>query len=581
MLTEPGAKVFSLILEFARAEQGGDPYAFRLDRLQYLLRSADGSFETAELSWDKALLADLLAVQKPGRDPVVLQRIGETLRRFLQPAGWSEQEVLIQQALKEHKRVVLTLRSAAAELYSLPWELITLKGSGQHLAELPEVLVRYEWPGTTTTPEQASPSSSTGRILLCWSAAAGAVPAAEHIAAIQTACERHPQTFDPERDILPHASLGKLDEILAAAQRTGPPISVLHILCHGSASGQTFGLSLHGEDQEEHTVVDAGRLRQMLAPYASMVRLVVLAACDSGNSGELGNQLGSVAQALHRAGLAHVLASRYPLSVVGSIRLAQVLYRELCSATGSLEQAVLAARHSLARDAEQIDWVSLQLYSRASDPAFQPPSFLQRLPSTEVEAEGRPSSSTDKLAVSQAEVPPQKIELSVSRRKLFISGIALGSLLVASTLLYALWPEGPDEGPIVLDNGRCLNLDQTDFETRRDGGEVQQWVCHGGANQNWHRDGRRIVNHNGLCLEVSPPDFKSGRNGGRIQVGVCSPSSDNQQWQHNQKELRTYNNKCLEVRSQDFDSGKQGGAVQQWECTGKPNQWFTDGHQSR
>ncbi len=128
--------------------------------------------------------------------------------------------------------------------------------------------------------------------------------------------------------------------------------------------GQTFGLSLHGEDLEEHTVVDAGRLRQLLAPYASMVRLVVLAACDSGNSGELGNQLGSVAQALHRAGVAQVVASRYPISVAGSIRLVQVLYRELLSATGSLEQAVLSARHSLARDASQIDW--------GKSPALQP-----------------------------------------------------------------------------------------------------------------------------------------------------------------------------------------------------------------
>ncbi len=581
MLTVPGAEVFSLVLEFARAEQGGDPYAFRLDRLQYLLRSADGGFETAELSWDKALLADLLAVQKPGRDPVSLQRIGETLRRFLQPAGWSEQEVYIQQAIKENKRVVLTLRSAAAELSALPWELITLKGSGQHLAELPGVLVRYEWPGTSTTPEQVSPSRSPGRILMCWSAAAGAVPATEHITAIHSACESHQLSFDEARDVLPRASLGKLDETLAAAQRFGPPISVLHILCHGSASGQTFGLSLHGEDVEEHTVVDAGRLRQLLAPYASMVRLVVLAACDSGNSGELGNQLGSVAQALHRAGVAQVVASRYPISVAGSIRLAQVLYRELLSATGNLEQAVLSARHSLARDASQIDWASLQLYSRASDPVFLPPSYLLRSPSAALEAVVMSTGSADKLTVPQREAAPKSIDITVSHRSLIISGIALVGLMIASSLLYAAWPEGPDEGPIVLDNGRCLSLDQTDFETKRDGGEVQQWVCLGGANQNWYRDGRRIVNHNGLCLEVSPPDFKSGRNGGRIQVGVCSPTSDNQQWQQNKKELRTYNNKCLAVRSEDFDSGKQGGAVQQWECTGNTNQWFTDGHQSR
>lgn len=581
MLTEPGSDTFSLVLEFARAEQGGDPYAFRLDRLQYLLRGAEGSFETATLNWDTALLDDLMAIQKPGRDPVILARLGETLRRFLQPAGWSEHEVHIQQSLKEHKRVVLTLRSAAAELYSLPWELITLKGSGQHLAELPNVLVRYEWPGTNTTPAVASSADSPGRVLVCWSSAAGAVPATEHIAAIHKACEGHPLSFDRDRDVLPHASLGKIDEILAAAQQKGPPIAVLHILCHGSASGQTFGLSLYGEDGEEHTVVDAGRLRQVLAPYSSMVRLVVLAACDSGNSGELGNQLGSVAQALHRAGLAAVLASRYPLSVEGSVRLTQTLYRELFSANGSLEQAVLEARRSLARDASQIDWVSLQLYSRTSDPVFQPPSYFPRLSVGASPAPVKPSGSLDKSTVAQAGAASQNIEVSISRRKFVVSGIVLGSLLIASTVLYALWPEGPDEGPLVLENGRCLSLDLSDFETQRDGGDVQQWVCHGGANQNWYRSGRRIVSRNGLCLEVSPPDFKSGKNGGRIQVGVCIPNADHQQWQHNQKELRTYNNKCLAVRKQDFESGKQGGVLEQGECTGKPNQWFTDGHQSR
>lgn len=49
--------------------------------------------------------------------------------------------VSILQAIKEQRRVVLTLRSAAAELYALPWELITLKRSGQHIGELQGVLV--------------------------------------------------------------------------------------------------------------------------------------------------------------------------------------------------------------------------------------------------------------------------------------------------------------------------------------------------------------------------------------------------------------------------------------------------------
>jgi hypothetical protein len=40
---------------------------------------------------------------------------------------------------------MVTVRSNAAELYSLPWELITIGPSGQHLGELPEVLLRYAW----------------------------------------------------------------------------------------------------------------------------------------------------------------------------------------------------------------------------------------------------------------------------------------------------------------------------------------------------------------------------------------------------------------------------------------------------
>ena len=63
----------------------------------------------------------------------------------------------------------------------------------------------------------------------------------------------------------------------------------------------------------------------------------------------LGNQLGSVAQALHRAGIATVLASRYPLSVAGSSELTRVLYQRLLVGLDSFEAAVLRARAELIR----------------------------------------------------------------------------------------------------------------------------------------------------------------------------------------------------------------------------------------
>ena len=117
-------------------------------------------------------------------------------------------------------------------------------------------------------------------------------------------------------------SMGRLSSALTSATQAGRPIAILHLFGAWSAHGQHLGIVLDGEDADgSPVVVDAGRLRQLLAPHAATLRLVVLSACDSGNSGALGNQLGSMAQALHRAGIAAVVASRYPLSVSGSIRL--------------------------------------------------------------------------------------------------------------------------------------------------------------------------------------------------------------------------------------------------------------------
>jgi hypothetical protein len=142
---------------------------------------------------------------------------------------------------------------------------------------------------------------------------------------------------------------------------------VLHLLCHGGAAGQTCGLVLDGEEPGEPTVVDAGRLRQLLAPYAGMVRLVVLAACNGGNTGTLGNQLGSIAQALHQMGIGAVIASRFPLSIPGSNRFSESFYRALLGGPASVESAFLAARRQLARDTSRLDWASLQLYARGAD----------------------------------------------------------------------------------------------------------------------------------------------------------------------------------------------------------------------
>jgi hypothetical protein len=363
-----------VVLELARAAQVDDPYAFQFTPQNYIVHTPGGGFAAAEMPWDAALLADLQALREPRWEPALIQRFGERLRRFLGGTGWALEEQRIVEAVRRGQPTILTIRSAAAELYALPWELVTIKATGQHLGELQGCVVRYEWPGTATAREQAV---ERGRVLFAWSAAAGAVPAGEHLAAILSACTSSRYPFDPAADVLAHASCERLVATLRAAAEQHRPFTVLHLLGHGAAHGQTFGLALTSGDDAGLVVVDAGRLRQLLAPFAATLRLVVLAACDGGNAGALGNHLGSVAQTLHRAGLQVVLASRFPLSTAGSVRLARTLYDRLLVHREPAEQAVAAARADLARDPTRLDWAALQYYARLADGDATHPLFVR------------------------------------------------------------------------------------------------------------------------------------------------------------------------------------------------------------
>lgn len=359
-------------MQFLRARDSGDPYAFRFEPQDYILPTEGGDSPSARFDWTPALLSDLQAVRRPGREPAVVQRVGEALRRFVQDAGWASIEQEITQALDADRKVFVTVRSSAAELYALPWELLTRK-SGQFLGEADKLLLRFEWPESKSAEERPRDRAEGGRILFAWSAAAGAVPAAEQLNAIEAACRAGFQSFQRGTDVLARASLARIVSVLEEAATSGPPIAVLHLLCHGGTVGSTFGLVLDSEGGGAGAV-DAMELRQQLSPFAKMVRLVVLSACDSGNSGELGNQLGSVAQALHRAGFQSVIASRFPLTVAGAIALTETFYSTLLVEPTSLETAFLAARKRLQREVlkvptaqRELDWASLQLYARHED----------------------------------------------------------------------------------------------------------------------------------------------------------------------------------------------------------------------
>ncbi|HWN66161.1 MAG TPA: CHAT domain-containing protein, partial [Haliangium sp.] len=460
-----------ILLEFARAEKADDPYAFDFRAEEYLLRTEGGGFRRSTLKWGDALLDDLHSVRVPGCDPAIVQRVGERLRRFLQPADFARHEQEIVRAVSEGEPVHVTIRSAAAELYALPWELLTVGPGGQHLGELAGVLLRYAWPETRTTPEPG-PGREGGRILFTWSDAGGWVPSSDHLGALRSVCREHHHPFDDQADVIPQVTLTRLEEALSAAARADRPVSVLHVLCHGAAHGQTYGLAWN-DDSGRTAVVDAGRLRQALAPHAGQLRMVVLCACDSGNIGELGNQLGSVAQNLHTAGIQAVVASRFPLSVRGSLRLTEALYGALLGGPSSLEQAFPRARRALAGEAGNLDWASLQLYARPEDGDDTRPLIIRPyrglLPFHQQHARfffGRDAESGEVLADLRALVEAGRPRLVVMAGA---SGTGKSSIVMAGVIPKLIGQQGKDAGG-ELDLERVLRT-------------LERWQAHAQADE--------------------------------------------------------------------------------------------------
>lgn len=367
------------VLEIHRQHAAGTPHEeFRFGAEGYSVRGQRGAVRDFQLDWSQHLVDDLHALRTAPRPEQIAQKLGTRLRDSLGPADWAREEQAIFDAAARAYRVHVTVRLGAAELYAFPWELLTHSTTGQHLGELDNLLVRYEWPGTTSKPRTREYTSEhPGRILMAWSAAGGRVPSDQHIQAITSATAGHKApryTFGPDRDVLAEVSREALDEALCESPE---PVAILHLLCHGTAASEGYGLCL-SDGLGQCDVVDAAQLRRILVPHAGTLRLVVLCACDGANMGTSGNHLGGVAQNLHRAGIECVVASRYPMSPGGSLTLAKALYRQIISRDASYEESFLTARNRLSRAGSTRDWIALQLFSRPDDAFDQPPTPLEQ-----------------------------------------------------------------------------------------------------------------------------------------------------------------------------------------------------------
>lgn len=364
------------VLEFVRTTESGDPFAFHFGLQRYVQRSPGGTYQEIALDWDEQLLADL-AARRTSESAELTQRLGHHMRSLL--PGWPALANDITEA-SLNRLVEVVIRSAAAELYLLPWELLTVE-SGQYVGALPNVLIRYAWPGVATRSARAP-----DRILFAWSAADKPVPRSNHAEALSAACAKAGVALD----ILPHVSASSLSETLAKAKSAGRPFSTLHFLCHGIERDGAFELLWDGDDNAV-THITADRLRDLLAPHADDLSVVTLCACDSGNAGQPDSHLGSVARALHRIKIPAVIGSRYRLSKPGSVAFADVFYQRLLADRTGVPAAFLTARRHLRERsdlADPRDWMSIRLYtgtdelSRRMTSVLPAPTIPRRRPRT-------------------------------------------------------------------------------------------------------------------------------------------------------------------------------------------------------
>lgn len=344
------------VLDWSRSREGDAPFGFVKGAQTYQLKHPDGRVELSTLDWDDALLRDLEACVRDRWDGVAAQRMGERLRGFLEATAGGR-EALAASALG----AALVIRAMAAELLALPWGLCLSGSEGRRLGDLGEASLALAWPGVAPPPQGGGRTGA--RALLVWSRAGGRVPAAAHVEALARAWGAAGLPFDEARDVVANATL----ETLGEALETGEPPAVLHLLAHGGRAGEVTGIWLGDE------LVSPDRLAARLARSRATLRLVVLAVCRGAEEGALGNPLGSVGLALHRAGLARVVGARAPLTVAGSVILAQRLYAELLGGPNALEVALARA----ARELDEADRHALTLFAAPGTPADARPVALR------------------------------------------------------------------------------------------------------------------------------------------------------------------------------------------------------------
>ena len=181
-------------------------------------------------------------------------------------------------------------------------------------------------------------------------------------------------------EILPYATLERLAERCAKRK-----FSHVHILAHGvpydDGVDRRYGLAFHDERDPQALRPVAGTevATAIRAPRRSLTgdlacpTVVTVASCDGGNIGTVYGAGASVAHALHESGIPLVIASQFPLSMTGSVRMVETLYEGFLAGADPRVLLDTLRRRLKTTGPKTHDWASIVAY------AALPHDFDERL----------------------------------------------------------------------------------------------------------------------------------------------------------------------------------------------------------
>jgi hypothetical protein len=363
---------------------------YRLSALAYRMGKAPREFQLRDTA---QMIGDLLA-RIPGLT-------ADMNRRDAKPNDGSGQSVDLDQAT--HLRLVLS----ASELALLPFELAVapsgFPGAGNPLLlqSVRPVTITRE---TRRVAEEQVVWPDRTRVLFVVASPPDLPPppAAAHLLALRSALEPWIGTRGRTTEGTPNAKDGDrlaknltvltdatLEAIEAACSKGD--YTHVHILAHGAEYTEgydtRFGLLLHNASpgappdrvSGERLATALRSSRKGDSGQLTRPAVVTLASCYSGGVASVTGVGASIAHALHADGIPMVIASQFPLSFGGSVRMVEMLYEGLLSGEDPRRLLIDLRRTLHTQFPETHDWSSVTAYSSL------PPNFDRQLADVQIQ----------------------------------------------------------------------------------------------------------------------------------------------------------------------------------------------------